>query len=102
MMTSFAMPSVSGKRSIFATSLRVIAAAVASVSAAAAPPVTIAASVPVWRAMAAPARVCSSAMSTKAPAASRMASSVCASIRLPPRRVRSPAPFTRFGTDKRW
>ncbi len=76
-------------------------AAVPSVRAAAAPEVTSPASAPVHSAMTALARAWSSAMSTKLAAASAMAATTSGGIRLPPSRVRSPAPLMRVRTPSR-
>ena len=71
---SFRIPVVSGRRPIRSGSLPAMHAAAASRSPPAEPEVTWAPSMPTRRAMCAPARRFSSAMSTKAPAASVMAS----------------------------
>ena len=81
------MPSVSGRRAIFAGSVPAITAAACSSRAPAAPLDTTAASAPSIRAMACPALTFSSFMSTSAPFAASMA--CCASGRMivPPYRV---------------
>ncbi len=73
--TRFGMPRVSGRATMRAASQRARHAAVARVSAAAAPEVTMPASAPVAFAMTRLLAACNSAISTEAPAASRMASS---------------------------
>ncbi len=76
-------------------------AAVPTVSAAAAPAVTSPASAPVCRAITALAAAWSSAISTKLPAASVIASRTSSGIRLPPRRVSNPAALIRVRTPNR-
>ncbi len=87
MTSSFGASPVSMRRAIVGRSPPVIAARVASTSPAAAPVETYAASLRVSSARRLPTTCCSSCMSTKLPAASRMASSTGDGISDPPSRV---------------
>jgi hypothetical protein len=95
------MARVSGRAAMRATSQRARQAAVAIVSAAAAPEVTMPACAPVTLAITRLAAACNCAISTDALAASVMACSTSASIRLPPRRVSVPAALMRRATPRR-
>ena len=86
-MTSFFIPSVSGRWLIFSGSPRVTQAAVANVRAAAQPQVTNAASAPSQAAICCPTASCSSGMETYRPEASSIAWITCGAMREPPYRV---------------